>query len=96
MTSELAKGQVKSSSDVSVPTVVGRVSKLFKLSAIALATLGVAGQADAISAPLNNFSYQAGNFLVAGGGGTANNTGSIAIGHDSIASSGGVAYGRFC
>ena len=57
VTSELAKGQVKSSSDVSVPTVVGRVSKLFKLSAVALATLGVAGQADAISAPLNNFTY---------------------------------------
>ena len=48
VTSELAKGQVKSSSDVSASTVVGRVSKLFKLSAVALATLGVAGQANAI------------------------------------------------
>lgn len=95
VTSELAKGQVKSSSDVSVPTVVGRVSKLFKLSAVALATLGVAGQADAISAPLNNFTYQPNNFLIAGGGGTATDTGSVAIGHQASADHGGVAYGRF-
>ena len=38
--SELAKGQVKSSSDASAPTVASRVSKVFKLSAVALATLG--------------------------------------------------------
>ena len=55
VTSELAKGQVKSSSDASAPTVSSQVGKLFKLSAVALATLGVAGQVNAaVTAPLNN------------------------------------------
>ena len=75
VTSELAKGQVKSSSDISVPTVVGRVSKLFKLSAVALATLGVAGQASAITSTMTQFNGHTGNFLVAAGGGTADGTG---------------------
>ena len=46
--SELAKGQVKSSSDASAPTVASRVSKVFKLSAVALATLGGTGHASAM------------------------------------------------
>lgn len=95
VTSELAKGQVKSSSDVSVSTVVGRVSKLFKLSAIALATLGVAGQASAITSTMTQFSGNASNYLVAAGGGTSTGTGAIAIGHTSKANNGGVAIGRF-
>ena len=42
VTSELAKGKVKSSTDASESVVVGSISKLFKLSAIAFATLGLA------------------------------------------------------
>ena len=38
VTSELAKGQVKSSSDISTSTVSNGVNRLFKLSVIALAT----------------------------------------------------------
>ena len=93
--SELAKGQVKSSSDASAPTVASRVSKVFKLSAVALATLGGTGHASAITSAMTQFNGHTGNYLVAAGGGTATGTGSIAIGHDSSADRGGVAYGRF-
>ena len=67
VTSELAKGQVKSSSDAS-PNSVGRVTKLFKLSAIALATLGLSQQANAITAPFNGVAGNNPNKLVAVGG----------------------------
>ena len=36
VTSELAKGQVKSSSDTSISTVSSSINRLFKLSAIAV------------------------------------------------------------
>ena len=44
---------------------------------------------------MTQFNGHTGNYLVAAGGGTATGTGSIAIGHDSSADRGGVAYGRF-
>ena len=43
---------------------------------------------------MTQFNGHTGNYLVAAGGGTATGTGSIAIGHDSSADRGGVAYGR--
>ena len=94
VTSELAKGQVKSSSDTSELPVVNRGSKFFKLSAIALAALGWMEQANAIQAPSNGVAGDAGNKLVAVGGGIAEETGAIAIGNGSKAKGGAVAIGR--
>ena len=78
--SELAKGQVKSSSDVSVSSVTSTANKLFKLSAIALATLGIAGQANAVTASINGISADHRNQAVAVGGASAFNVGTFAAG----------------
>lgn len=101
VTSELAKGQVKSSADASESVVVGSISKLFKLSAIALATLGLAEQANAIKAgntEIVSYGTDAGNDVqVAIAGGTTNRGGDIAIGPKSNANGetgGAVAIGK--
>lgn len=92
VTSELAKGQVKSSSDASAPTVSSQVGKLFKLSAVALATLGVVGQVNAaVTAPLNNIAVIAGTRTVAVGGATADGIGSVALGAGASAKLNGAA-----
>ena len=99
VTSELAKGKVKSSTDASESVVVGSISKLFKLSAIAFATLGLAEQANAVTADNDKIAIGgAGNNVhLAIGGGTAIAGGSIAIGPKSTADGvqgGAVAIGK--
>ena len=101
VTSELAKGQVKSSTDASESVVVGSISKLFKLSAIALATLGLAEQANAVTAGnseiVSGGTDAADNVQLAIGGGTTSRGGDIAIGPKSNANGqtgGAVAIGK--
>ena len=97
VTSELAKGQVKSSTDASESVVVGSISKLFKLSAIAL--LGVAEQANAVTADNDKIAIEGtgSNVRLAIGGGTVSKGGDIAIGMVSNAdgvTGGAVAIGK--
>ena len=82
VTSELAKGQIKSSTDASESVVVGSISKLFKLSAIAFATLGLAEQANAVTADNDKIAIDGAgsNVRLAIGGGTVSKGGDIAIG----------------